>query len=63
MSLIKLKTWTWTYLTWSKEQINQGHSQNRYLASIDVNFMVANVTQDKNGIIMGVNVNVKNFRF
>ena len=34
MSLIKWKTWTWTYLTWSKEQINQGHSENTYLASV-----------------------------
>ena len=43
----------------SKEQMNQGHSQNIYYVSVDVNLLVENVTRDKNGAMISVSVNVK----
>ena len=40
--------------------MNQGHSQNIYYVSVDVNLLVENVTRDKNGAMISVSVNLKN---
>ena len=40
--------------------MNQGHSQNMSHVSVDVNLMVASVTQDKNGTMISVSASVKN---
>ena len=39
--------------------MNKRHSKNIFLVSVDVGFMVENVTQDKNGTRVSVSVGVK----